>query len=239
MALSASDAAYRIIEAMTGMAREADAIVPDTVRSHPRLPAMASCGPARKIRMGAEAATTIFGCCGQANAIDIPPHWFEEGRNVTTKFRHSACALALLLLMQPALSSEADDTLRDAILAQDRALFAAFNTCNLEHWRRYLTEDVEFYQDNDQVTTTRAQLEPSFLDRCDDEGNAGLQRELIATSVEVHPIQGYGAVEIGSHRFWVMKDGKRSEVVSTPRFVHLWRSKGGQWQITRVISYGH
>ena len=131
------------------------------------------------------------------------------------------------------------DSLRAAILAADKALFDAFNTCDLEGWRRYLAEDIEFYQDNDDFTTTRRQLEPSFLDRCGPDNVATLRRELVTETVEIHPIQAYGAVQFGAHRFFVVKPGAPDQLVATPRFVHLWRHSGGRWQITRVISYDH
>jgi len=52
-------------------------------------------------------------------------------------------------------------------------------------------------------------------------------------------MKGYGAVEIGVHRFhhpgqegyggsWGRKDS-----------FHLWQNKDGAWKITRVISYDH
>ncbi|MEO6447046.1 MAG: nuclear transport factor 2 family protein [Gemmatimonadaceae bacterium] len=130
-------------------------------------------------------------------------------------------------------------TLRDTIMALDKIFFDAFNACDLETWKPYLAEDIEFYQDNDDVTTTREQLEPSFLDRCRDGNVATVRRELVPESAEVHPIQGYGAEQMGAHRFYVVKQGSADELGGTPRFVHLWRRGLSGWQITRVISYGH
>lgn len=130
-------------------------------------------------------------------------------------------------------------SLHDSIVALDKALFKAFNTCDLEAWKSYLAEDIEFYQDNDEVTTSRKELEPSFLDRCDEDNLATLQRELIPESVEVHLIKGYGAVQFGTHHFWVVENNVPNKLVAKPKFVHLWRNKNGTWQITRVISYGH
>ena len=129
--------------------------------------------------------------------------------------------------------------LRDTILALDSALFDAFNSCDLQRWRTYLDEQIEFYQDNDDVTMTRDQLEPSFRGRCDEARVGRLQRELLQDSIDVHPIQGYGAVQLGTHRFWIVEEGRAPRIASTPRFVHLWQNRDGRWQITRVISYGH
>ena len=130
-------------------------------------------------------------------------------------------------------------SLHDTVLTLDKALFDAFNACDLGTWKRYLSEDIEFYQDNDDVTIRRVELEPSFKDRCGPGNVASLRRELLPATVEVYPIQGYGAVQFGTHRFWVVKPGRPDQLSATPKFVHLWRNKDGVWQITRVISYGH
>ncbi|MCH9650045.1 MAG: nuclear transport factor 2 family protein [Deltaproteobacteria bacterium] len=135
--------------------------------------------------------------------------------------------------------AEQSHSLRDTIQALDKQLFDAFNACDLDTFRQFLAEDVEFYQDNDDVTVTRAALEPSFKDRCRPDNAVKLRRELVLESVEVHPIQGYGAVQLGAHQFWVVNSGEPDQLGSTPRFVHLWRNTDGTWEITRVISYGH
>ena len=133
----------------------------------------------------------------------------------------------------------ANPSLSDVIKAQDKALFDAFNQCKPDVWRLYLDKNVEFYQDNDDPTYTRAELEPSFLDRCKAGGSANLIREFIPESHEVHPIQGIGAVQFGKHRFSLQTESDKWQVVAEPRFVHLWQKEGEQWRIIRVISYDH
>lgn len=156
--------------------------------------------------------------------------------------RKAALLLSALLMLFTATAlaqTVQDQPLRKTILALDKALFDALNACDLETWKHYLADDIEFYQDNDNVTTTREQLEPSFMDRCGPNKIARLRRELVVETVEVHPIQGYGAVQLGSHRFFIVRSGEPDQLGGTPKFVHLWRNAGGVWQITRVISYGH
>jgi hypothetical protein len=149
-------------------------------------------------------------------------------------------ALFILAVTTGQVNAQASSpSLHEAIVALDEALFRAFNTCDLATWRRYLAEDVEFYQDNDDVTTTRDELERSFKSRCGSGKTATLRRELLSESVEIHPIQGYGAVQFGTHRFWIVTQGKPDQLSSTPKFVHLWHNRDGVWQITRIISYGH
>jgi len=51
-------------------------------------------------------------------------------------------------------------------------------------------------------------------------------------------MKGYGAVEIGVHRFH-HPGHEDTERVGEGRFIHLWQYKDGAWKITRVISYDH
>jgi hypothetical protein len=53
----------------------------------------------------------------------------------------------------------------------------------------------------------------------------------------VHPIEGYGAIEIGKHRFKHIENGKLE--IGTFKFVMIWKNDNGNWRISRVISYDH
>lgn len=54
----------------------------------------------------------------------------------------------------------------------------------------------------------------------------------------VYPMHGFGAVEMGVHRFH--HPGRDDvEAVGEARFIHLWQNKDGAWIITRIISYDH
>jgi hypothetical protein len=63
-----------------------------------------------------------------------------------------------------------------------------------------------------------------------------LSIELIASSLEVYPLQDYGAVEIGVHRFHHPGDPTN---VGEAKFVQLWKYKGATWKVTGVTSYDH
>jgi hypothetical protein len=64
-----------------------------------------------------------------------------------------------------------------------------------------------------------------------------LKRTLIKESLEVHPIEGYGAIEIGKHQFKHIENGKLE--IGTFKFVMIWKNDNGNWKISRVISYDH
>lgn len=65
-----------------------------------------------------------------------------------------------------------------------------------------------------------------------------VRRELIPGTLEVHPMEGYGAVEIGVHRFQ-HPNADKTQPVGEAKFMHLWQNQNGVWKITRVISYDH
>lgn len=49
-------------------------------------------------------------------------------------------------------------------------------------------------------------------------------------------MKGYGAVEMGVHRFHDPGHDD-TEGVGEAQFIHLWQYKDGAWKITRVINY--
>jgi ketosteroid isomerase-like protein len=125
-----------------------------------------------------------------------------------------------------------DDLFR-TIASLDRGLFDSYNGCDLEKFKTFFTDDVEFYHDQGGLTvgaqTVAEQVEKSICGKA--------RRELVAGTLQVYPMHGYGAVEIGVHRFYQPKKG--SEPTGEAKFIHLWQKKDGVWKITRVISYDH
>jgi uncharacterized protein (TIGR02246 family) len=135
---------------------------------------------------------------------------------------------------QPSERAKAGDELYHTVAALDKALFDAFNRCDLEKFGSFFADDVEFYHDQGGVTLGRGALTESLKTNiC-----GKVSRELVRETLEVHPMQGYGAVEMGTHLF---HHPGRDDVEPTgeARFIHLWQNKDGAWKITRVISYDH
>ena len=116
----------------------------------------------------------------------------------------------------------------------DRTLTEAFNAHDLDRLMALFSEDLEFYHDNDGLQT-HADVAEGF------EGlfarNDGIRRELVPGTLRIFPIRGYGAIEVGSHRFCHDEHGRRD--CGTFEFVHVWKKQDAHWRITRVVSYGH
>ncbi len=127
------------------------------------------------------------------------------------------------------------DELFRTIAALDAEAFDAFNSCNLEKFGSFFTEELEFYHDNGGLTNRTRQ---SLVESVKDNICGKVYRVLVPETLEVYPLHGYGAVEIGVHRFY--HPGRDStESVGEAKFVHLWQEKDGVWKMTRVISYDH
>jgi len=135
----------------------------------------------------------------------------------------------------PALESiQSQAELDKAISSLDSALFYAYNRCDLEKFGSFFADDVEFYHDQGGVTLGKQKLTESVKNNiC-----GKVTRQLVPGTLQVHHMKGYGAVEIGVHRFH-HPGHEDTEGVGEASFIHLWQYKDGAWKITRVISYDH
>jgi Domain of unknown function (DUF4440) len=121
-----------------------------------------------------------------------------------------------------------------AVTALDAALFDAYNKCDLDKFASYIDENVEFYHDQGGVTLGRTALTDSVKKNiC-----GKTTRELVPGTLKIYYMKGYGAVEMGVHRFH-HPGHEDTEGVGEGSFVHLWRYLDGSWKVTRVISYDH
>jgi hypothetical protein len=126
-----------------------------------------------------------------------------------------------------------DQSLYDTIVHLDSLFFHYYNTCdsNLDKYAAFYADTLEFYHDKGGFDNSRESvIEGTRKNVC-----GKVTRELLPGSIEVYPIKGYGAVEMGLHKFH-----NRMEKEVTPahagKFVVLWRHLNNDWKITRVIS---
>jgi len=124
--------------------------------------------------------------------------------------------------------------LEKAIAALDAALFDAYNHCDLEKFGAFMAHDVEFYHDQGGVTLGESALTASVKQNiC-----GKVTRELVPGTLQVFYMKGYGAIEMGVHRFHHTGHDD-TEPLGEDRFIHLWHCQDGAWKITRVMSYDH
>ena len=121
------------------------------------------------------------------------------------------------------------------IASLDSSLFDAYNGCDLKKFESFFSDDLEFYHDKDGLINSRKSLVDSIKTNICGQ----VRREIVAGTLEVYPIPGYGAIEAGSHRFYQRQKGKTEKAGGAAKFLMVWQNKGGEWKITRVISYAH
>jgi ketosteroid isomerase-like protein len=170
-----------------------------------------------------------------------------------TNMRH-ACRLLLPLLIAPLLlpvlgvlppaaavgaqsrQSASGDALFQKVASLDAKVFGAYNTCDLDTFASLFVDDVEFYHDKGGVMRGKEAL----VDAVKKNICGTTRRDPIPGTLEVHPMDGFGALQIGAHRFCEAKN-KQCDGTSggVGKYIHLWQNSGDVWKITRVISYDH
>jgi hypothetical protein len=120
------------------------------------------------------------------------------------------------------------------ISTMDSVVFGAFNKQDMPRFKSLFTNDLEWYQDNAGLIPYNSIFE-TFDKNFHNEFK--LTRELVKGSLEVYPIKDYGAIEIGSHRFRHLENGK--EIIGQFKFVMIWKETEEGWKISRVISFNH
>jgi hypothetical protein len=125
----------------------------------------------------------------------------------------------------------ATDPLYQTVSGLDTTLFDAYNHCDLAKMGSMVADDLEFYHDLTGLSVGKQ----SLIDGVKNNICGKVQRELVG-KLEVYPLKGYGAVEIGVHRFTHPGDPNN---VGEAKFIQLWQLKDGSWKLTRVISFNH
>lgn len=115
----------------------------------------------------------------------------------------------------------------------DAKLFEAYNHCDLATLGAMVSDDLEFYHDKTGLSVGK----DPFLAAIRQNICGKVERSLVLGSLEVYPLNGYGAVEIGVHRF--LHPGHPEDTPGEAKFIILWQHQNGSWKVTRTISYDH
>ena len=103
--------------------------------------------------------------------------------------------------------AQTEPSLFSEIARMDSIMFSAFNIQNMEISKPLFTADLEWYQDNGGLIPYKTVFE-NFGKTFKNVNK--LTRQLVKGSLEVYPIKDYGAIEIGTHQFRHMENGRRN-----------------------------
>lgn len=152
-------------------------------------------------------------------------------------------ALALIACGGPAVAGDVDD-LRSQIVAADARLFELFmEGCDPTALRALVTDDFEFFDDRGGLVATNGDaFVAQYAGRCSgrDAPDAWRsRREALAETIQIFPINEYGAVETGEHVFYERQGEGEERRVGRARFAQMWKLDGDSWKLARVFSYDH
>jgi len=154
-------------------------------------------------------------------------------------------SLAAAAALQPdAVGLPEGAALTEAIAARDIDFFAvAFDGCDPDRIRTMLTPDFEMYHDRGGVVALDAEAFVEDYRRSCTERQAPdawrSRRELVRSTLNVHPVPGYGAIEDGEHLFYERQGDGPEHLAGHARFTQLWQLTPDGWRLARVFSYGH
>ena len=136
--------------------------------------------------------------------------------------------------IKPVEAIQSQLELNQVVAALDTELFNAYNSCDLKTYGSLLADDIEFYDDQNGLSTGRdTEVEAIRKFIC---GKA--RRELVPNTLQAHYLKGYGAVEMGTHHF-THPGHDDTEPVGEAEFIILWQYKAGAWKAARIVSYDH
>lgn len=194
-----------------------------------------------KDKDGIYEATVVF--FSTTDEIDLQYKYFHDTaswENSANRYLHLKKGNAPVIIMNQWNITRYEETgrFKDSVTQQllyntitglDSIFFDSYNNCNLETQASLLSDSIEFYHDKGGLTTSKKDLVAAVKNNiC-----GKVRRELVKGSIEVSPIPGYGAVEMGEHRFYNIEEASLSR---PGKFVMIWKYSNGKWQITRVIS---
>jgi len=155
------------------------------------------------------------------------------------KLRLSAFLALLMATMSVTASAQSNEIppykpespeLYKTIVHMDSVYFNAYNTCDMDTQAAIYSDSIEFYHDKGGLMTSKKDLLAALkANIC-----GKVTRVLVPGSIEVYPIAGFGAVEIGLHRF--INHQENDNLSKPDKFICVWKQTGGTWQVTRVIS---
>ena len=133
--------------------------------------------------------------------------------------------------------------LAQTIAARDARLFTVmFDQCDPAALADLVTGDMEFYHDKGGRMAHDAFL-ADYAKGCAAKTAPDAwrsRRELVAGTMRVYAIPGFGAVEEGGHLFYERKGDGPERLAGKARFSILWKLEpDGQWRMARTFSIDH
>ena len=132
------------------------------------------------------------------------------------------------------------NSLEKTIQKHDSLFWNGYNKCDLSVFKHYVTDDFEFFHDKGGLTSGKELFLKSISENlCNTSNTWKLRREVAEGSEQIFPLNSYGAILRGEHKFYLIEDGKKEKLIETAKFTHIWKNDQGVWRMSRVLSFDH
>ncbi len=142
---------------------------------------------------------------------------------------------------QEVVEEEQPSELYKAIAAMDSLYFSAQNACDLEKYASYLSEDFEFFHDRAGLTPSKEAEMSDMAIFCGEEQRSRqpLRRALTEGTLQVYPMDNYGALQFCDHVFYLQINDETEKIVGSGKLTAIWKQEEDGWKLSHVISYDH
>lgn len=125
---------------------------------------------------------------------------------------------------------------------KDSILFEqGFNKCNLSAIGNLVTDDFEFYHDQNGIQDKKTFLQNFKESICENPKGKPI-RKLVKGSLAVFPLYNegklYGAIQSGIHDFYMIHH-KEQRFTESAKFMATWLLEKGEWKLKKELSYDH
>ena len=149
-------------------------------------------------------------------------------------------AISVLMLSAQTLT---DDDLFLQMKKLDSLLFEeGFNHCRMDITNNLVHEELEFYHDQSGISNKQEFLDAVKNNICPEAEYKPI-RKLVKESFMVFPLKNnnvlYGAIQQGSHDFYIETADQPLRYTSSGEFTHTWLLINYEWKLKTVLSYDH
>jgi hypothetical protein len=130
------------------------------------------------------------------------------------------------------------------IAARDAELFRlVFEQCDPARLRTMVDPGFEMFHDKGgMVARTSEDFVADYAKSCEEKKAPNAwrsRRELVAGTMRVYPVPGYGAIEEADHVFYERQGDGPEKLVGKGRLAQVWSLSESGWRLARVLSYAH
>lgn len=159
------------------------------------------------------------------------------------KFFSFSFLFTAILIQNSSAQIDESSELFKVLSEKDSLLFEeGFNKCNLELTESLISKELDFYHDVSGIQDREMFFNAIRKNIC----SGSLQkpiRKLAENSLKVFPLRNqgelYGAIQKGSHNFFLREDDKELVQTSSAKFTHVWILEEEIWKLKTVLSYDH